>query len=662
MRFYCMTAGAGENPLPCQPELGTAYLKELASQIERYNESRFPEQEAFLFLSQISSTHITVGAIFEDRRLSADEEFAGFFQALEIECGDGAMEEITGRRLYAMLDTAEECGLIRESYAVTEMFPGLEKYRDSYRMRPRESVLREFPTKAEILRQARELPCAQTLLPELKRIYVKPAAGKAMGHPVHYILEMDDRDCRTKALLLLLTALHANGRIGNARYTILSWMEDAEEMYHIAAGGALVCSILGSRYTREVADADSEAVEQACRYMSRSRDKVLTIFSLPVACTALRDTIFQYAHNTVFVEIREERLDGQQAKSYLQSLAKREGLRADHQLYQCLEGQDDPFEASELNERFQAWHDKKLRQRVYPQYADLTAVVRKTPDRGKASAYEELQAMIGLERAKAMVDSILNFSDVQSLFQEKGMPQRRISLHMVFTGNPGSAKTTVARLIARILRDRGVLSRGRLVETGRADLVGKYVGWTAQLVKEKFQAAKGSVLFIDEAYSLLDDRAGMYGDEAINTIVQEMENHRSDVVVIFAGYPDKMEEFLSRNPGLKSRIAFHVPFDDYSPDELCQITQLLAKQEGLMLAPGAQDKLFPIFAQAVREPDFGNGRFARNLLDRARLRQVSRLVRMEFVSRKDMETLLPEDFEPLESRKHTQVKVIGFAG
>ena len=130
-------------------------------------------------------------------------------------------------------------------------------------------------------------------------------------------------------------------------------------------------------------------------------------------------------------------------------------------------------------------------------------------------------------------------------------------MHMVFTGNPGTAKTTVARLFARILKENGVLSKGDLIECGRSDLVGKYVGWTAVQVKNMFKKAKGSVLFIDEAYSLCDDRSGSYGDEAINTIVQEMENNRDDMVVIFAGYPKEMNDFLDRNPGLRSRIAFH---------------------------------------------------------------------------------------------------------
>ena len=119
------------------------------------------------------------------------------------------------------------------------------------------------------------------------------------------------------------------------------------------------------------------------------------------------------------------------------------------------------------------------------------------------------------------------------------------------------------------MKENRLLSKGNLIEVGRGDLIGKYVGWTAPMIQKKFKQAEGGVLFIDEAYSLVDDRDGSYGDEAINTIVQEMENHRDNVVVIFAGYPDKMESFLQKNPGLRSRIAFHVPFDDYSTEELC---------------------------------------------------------------------------------------------
>ena len=220
-------------------------------------------------------------------------------------------------------------------------------------------------------------------------------------------------------------------------------------------------------------------------------------------------------------------------------------------------------------------------------------------------------------------------------------------MHMVFTGNPGTAKTSTARLFARIMKENNLLSKGRLIEVGRGDLVGKYVGWTAPIIQKKFKEAEGSVLFIDEAYSLVDGRDGSFGDEAINTIVQEMENHRSDVVVIFAGYPDEMERFLQKNPGLRSRIAFHVPFADYSVDELCDIASLIAQKSGLRLEEQAQEKLETVFAAARKESDFGNGRYARNIIEKAKMAQATRLLAKDYacVGREDIATLCAEDIE-----------------
>jgi AAA+ superfamily predicted ATPase len=210
------------------------------------------------------------------------------------------------------------------------------------------------------------------------------------------------------------------------------------------------------------------------------------------------------------------------------------------------------------------------------------------------------------------------------------------------------------------MKDNDLLTVGDLYEVGRADLVGKYVGWTADIVKRKFEAAKGSVLFIDEAYALAE-RDGLYGDEAINTIVQEMENHRENMIVIFAGYPDKMEKFLQKNPGLRSRIAFHVPFNDYSVDELCRITELLAEKNHMELRAGVCDKLAPIFKTAMRQDDFGNGRFARNLFEKALMKQATRLVSMDAdnVSKTDVGTLIAEDFEA-PAPQRSQKPEIGF--
>lgn len=236
-------------------------------------------------------------------------------------------------------------------------------------------------------------------------------------------------------------------------------------------------------------------------------------------------------------------------------------------------------------------------------------------------------------------------------------------MHMVFTGNPGTAKTSVARLFARIMRENGLLSRGRIVECGRGDLVGKYVGWTAQIIQKKFMEARGGVLFIDEAYSLVDDREGSFGDEAINTIVQEMENHRDDVVVIFAGYPDKMEQFLQKNPGLRSRIAFHVPFADYSARNLCDIARLIAKKKGLTLSEDACEKLYHVFDAARSERDFGNGRFARNVVERAKMAQASRLLTMdvEALSSRDVTTISAADITLPDLAHKQPPRTIGFA-
>lgn len=170
------------------------------------------------------------------------------------------------------------------------------------------------------------------------------------------------------------------------------------------------------------------------------------------------------------------------------------------------------------------------------------------------------------------------------------------------------------------------------------------------------------MLFIDEAYSLVDDRDGSFGDEAINTIVQEMENHRDDVVVIFAGYPDKMERFLQKNPGLRSRIAFHVGFEDYTTENLCDIARLIAKQKGLRLTDDAYEKLRTVFDSVVNEHDFGNGRYVRNVIEKAKMAQATRLLSTDIdsVTSADIATIVADDIELPAVTKKSDVKAIGF--
>ncbi|MDO4179501.1 MAG: AAA family ATPase [Phascolarctobacterium sp.] len=258
--------------------------------------------------------------------------------------------------------------------------------------------------------------------------------------------------------------------------------------------------------------------------------------------------------------------------------------------------------------------------------------------------YKELKALIGLESVKKLADQIIASTVMDKKRSTINNKIPSSTKHMIFTGEPGSAKTTVARLLAGALKEKGALETGVFVECGRQDLVGKYTGWTAAQVSEKFVQAKGGVLFIDEAYSLASNDD--FGQEAINTIVQEMENHRDDVIVIFAGYPDKMESFLNQNQGLKSRIAFHVDFPNYNVAELVDIFKKMSGDKGFTMEEEGLIIVKEMCEAASSVPDFGNGRFVRNILEQAILKQSERLFATygtQEVPERELFTLKKED-------------------
>ncbi len=276
-------------------------------------------------------------------------------------------------------------------------------------------------------------------------------------------------------------------------------------------------------------------------------------------------------------------------------------------------------------------------------------------------AKKELQNMIGLTNTKVIIKKIIASFKLRKLCMDRGIAKDKASLHMVFTGNPGTAKTTVARLFADILKDENILSTGSFVEVGRADLIGEYVGRTAPLVKKRFKEAQGGILFIDEAYSLLDSYENGYGDEAINAIVQEMENNRDNVIVIFAGYPDKMKHFLNRNPGLLSRIAFQVEFDDYSTEELCEITKLILKKKNMRVTALAIEKLCNIYENARVNNDFGNGRFVRKIIEEAEMNMAVRLLKLnESEITENLLSVIEECDIPDYKPENKEIKTIGF--
>jgi len=235
--------------------------------------------------------------------------------------------------------------------------------------------------------------------------------------------------------------------------------------------------------------------------------------------------------------------------------------------------------------------------------------------------------LVGLGPVKARIREIGDLLVVDGLRRRFGIESSRPTLHMAFTGSPGTGKTTVALRMADLLHRLGYLAKGHLVSVTRDDLVGQYIGHTAPKTREVLKRAMGGVLFIDEAYYLYrQDNERDYGQETIEILLQVMENEREDLVVILAGYKDRMDEFFSSNPGMSSRIAHHIDFPDYDLDELVEIGALMLAQQRYELAPDAQQAFHDYLDRRMGQPRFANARSVRNALERARLRQAARIV------------------------------------
>jgi probable Rubsico expression protein CbbX len=253
--------------------------------------------------------------------------------------------------------------------------------------------------------------------------------------------------------------------------------------------------------------------------------------------------------------------------------------------------------------------------------------------------------LVGLAPVKTRIREIAALLVVDRLRREHGLESERPSLHMSFSGNPGTGKTTVARRMAEILHRLGYVERGHLVSVTREDLVGQYVGHTAPKTREVLKKAYGGVLFIDEAYYLhRPENERDYGQEAIEILLQAMENERDKLVVILAGYKNRMDEFFSSNPGLQSRVAHHIEFPDFTVDELMRIGDLMLEQREYSFTPEARTVFREYVERRQRRPRFAHGRSIRNAVDRARLRQASRLFESErALGRDELITIEAED-------------------
>lgn len=282
---------------------------------------------------------------------------------------------------------------------------------------------------------------------------------------------------------------------------------------------------------------------------------------------------------------------------------------------------------------------RQRKQPVAPEAGRIQAETAKLGGWGKIELLlGEFDELIGLQDIKEVLKEIAAFVEIQKQREQEGLATEPMTLHMLFKGSPGTGKTTVARLAGKLFKELGVLSRGHLIEVDRADLVGEYIGHTAQKTKEQLKKAAGGILFVDEAYSLGRGGEKDFGKEATDILVKYMEDMRDDLIVILAGYTHEMEAFISSNPGLKSRFPFQLEFPDYTVMELVAIGQLMLKKRQYWLVEDAVEELEKILRRAILQGQHrsGNARLVRNLIEKAIRRQAVRLVKQPWVSREDL--------------------------
>lgn len=580
------------------------------------------------------------------------------------------IREISEKEFVRLIKRADKNGYCGGGYLFRHL--GFD-YHDNYSFSISEKFnALTYVSKEEIISKAEEIMADASLIEEIERIYSDENEHYYYGNPVHYRISVGKAEAAKDIIEILISALKANSRILGSRVNYIYDIsescykeEELENVFRLNKGTAVAIEMTGT-------DEDHGVYASSYHEVIDGFEALVTKYQLYTLCFFIEVTskpgfakplVAAVQEDIHIIDIKEGRGNKSKAIDYITRLSANTKFEADKDEIAKLLPKQKDYSASEVYETYNKWFSNSLKYKVYKSYLDCEKLVIKDKVI-TAKPYDELKNMIGLAEIKDLVDQIINASKIQKIRRDMGIDNYKSACHMIFTGNPGSAKTTVARLLSKILWEEGVLENGSFIECGRADLVGKYVGWTAKQVRSKFREAKGGILFIDEAYSLVDS-SHSFGDEAINTIVQEMENHRDDVIVIFAGYPKKMEEFLQRNEGLRSRVAFHLNFPDYSPDEMVDILNLMAKKKNLKLDDGVNEKCRAIFKSACKNEEFGNGRFARNLLEQAMLKQSDRVIREaagKKITKKALSVLLTDDFDVNAMKQYKKdTRTFGFA-
>ena len=447
------------------------------------------------------------------------------------------------------------------------------------------------------------------------------------GNMVHYILSSRSIEAASDMVETLMQKLLKANRIGSRRMEVISEIDPAfykgnnhiEEIIENNVGGVIVFD-LSEKFGYDPTDylRTSQYLEMLVK---KYRNQCLFVFTYnmdkPGFSYYLLPNLKKYV---IPVMLREGTGDRKAAVRYMRELIKgsqyAQYAKQGNEFMELFPG--DTFTQTDVlmaYEQFEAWCLNKNVLKAYDY--DLSEDFMLDRDENAASAYDKLQQMIGLNSVKTQIDQIIN-TDLVEKERKKRMGRNYESgtMHMIFGGNPGSAKTTVARLFAGIAKEKGILKSGVFVELGGMDLDGVCCDYA---IREAFTAAKGGVLFIDEAYS-------MKSSLAITVLLQELENHREDVIAVLAGYNEKMHCFMELNEGLKSRIPHWIDFPDYNAGELTEIFKMMLEERGFQAEEAAVKEAYDIFDKVRRSDNFGNGRYVRNLMERAIRQQSERLM------------------------------------
>lgn len=510
-------------------------------------------------------------------------------------------------------------------------------------------------TKDECSRLAEKILASKSLTDELERIYSPLNKKEYYGHPVHYYISSGEWGAAQDIYELLIRALGSNGRLCSNRVSVFRDFkksayrdEKLRRHFELSENGIVILELCCDAGMTHYATEQHELVKRIGRIIEEmKKDTLFIVVEIMSKSVKNADVLGNLLSKADFIQLTDGAGTYERAAAYLGELVERSDIEADD-LEEALSylPKQESFSVSEIFQAYNTWYGSGLKNHIYKSYKKEN-ICRVEAHEADCKPYETLKALVGLTEAKTVIDSIISTGKLKRIREQLGLKPDTMSLNMMFTGNPGTAKTTVARLIAEILKEEDIIKTGRMVECGRQDLVAKYVGWTAKTIEEKFRQADSGVLFIDEAYSLVEDERS-FATEAIDTITQLMENYRNRVIVIFAGYPDKMEQLLDKNEGLRSRISFHLNFPDYSSDELSDILALHASNREYVLSEGAVAKCHGIFESALKKENFGNGRYARNLLEQAIIRHANRIIqRGGEITAEDICLLDAEDFKPV---------------